>query len=302
MHRILFTVLLAVCAHAADLINAPKLPLKLVADWAQLPEGWNFGECAGVDVDKDGNVWVFNRGPHPVIQFDRNGRMLQAWKEVPVTSAHGIKVDPEGNVWLVDVAGHAVMKFSREGRLRMVITNAGKQPGDNESKYAFNRPTGLVFKPGGEFYVSDGYVNSRVIQVTRNGEYVRHWGKKGNGDGEFDLVHDVALDNRGRVYVADRTNARIQIFDADGRFLAKWTHVGAPWGLAYSAGESALYMSDGEANRVVKLNLEGQIVGVLGGFGKSPGAFDFPHHIAVDGSGSLYVAEIKNWRVQKFAR
>ena len=103
MHRILFALLLAVCAHAADLANAPKLPLKLVPDWAQLPEGWNFGECSGVDVDKDGNVWVFNRGPHPVIQFDRNGRMLQAWKEVPVTSAHGIKVDPAGNVWLVDV-------------------------------------------------------------------------------------------------------------------------------------------------------------------------------------------------------
>jgi DNA-binding beta-propeller fold protein YncE len=287
---------------AADLSSAPKLPHKLVQGWAKLPDGWNFGETSGVDVDKDGNVWVFNRGPHPVIQFDKSGRMLQAWEEVPVTTSHGLRVDPDGNVWLVDVKGHAVMKFSRDGRLQMVITNAGKRPGDNGSRYAFNEPTSVAFRPNGDFLVSDGYVNARVIQFTKAGEYVRHWGKKGTGDGEFDLVHDVVLDSRGRVYVADRNNARIQVFDADGRFLAKWTHAGAPWGLAYAAGENALYMCDGEANRVVKLNLDGQVLGVLGGFGKAPGLFDFAHHMAVDSEGSIYVAEIKNWRVQKFAK
>jgi DNA-binding beta-propeller fold protein YncE len=118
------------------------------------------------------------------------------------------------------------------------------------------------------------------------------------GDSQFDIAHDVALDKQGRVYVADRTNNRIQIFDLNGKFLGKWTDIGQPWGLAYSEKENCLYMADGDNNRVVKLNLDGQVQGVLGGFGKIPGKFDFAHHIAVDSEGSLYVAEIKNWRAE----
>ncbi len=286
---------------AADLQSGPPLPHRLVEDWAKLPPGWNFGECSGVDVDKDDNVWVFHRGKHAVIQFDRNGNMIQAWEEVPVASSHGIRVDPEGFIWLVDVAGHAVLKCDRSGRVRMVIANPGNRPGDNDSKYAFNRPTGLTFTPDGDFYVADGYENSRVIEFNKDGEYLRHWGRKGTGDGEFNLVHDVCLDSRGYVYVADRTNARVQIFDANGRYLGKWTDVGNPWGLYYVARENAIYMADGHNNRVVKLNLDGQVVGVLGSFGKAPGKFDFAHNIAVDSTGAIYVSEIKNWRVQKFA-
>lgn len=286
---------------AADLQSGPPLPLRLVEDWAKLPPGWNFGECSGVDVDKDDNVWMFHRGKHAVIQFDRDGNMLQAWEDVPVVSSHGIRVDPQGFIWLVDVAGHAVLKCDRAGRVRMVIVNPGNRPGDNDSKYAFNRPTGLTFTPNGDFYVADGYENSRVIEFNKDGEYVRHWGRKGTGDGEFNLVHDVCLDSRGYVYVADRTNARVQIFDANGRYLGKWTDVGNPWGLYYVARENAIYMADGHNNRVVKLNLDGQVVGVLGSFGKAPGKFDFAHNIAVDSTGAVYVSEIKNWRVQKFA-
>ena len=276
-------------------------PINLVEDWPKLPTGWNFGETVSVDVDADDNVWVFHRGKRPVIQFDKTGKVLQAWEDMPVVAAHGIQVDPSGNVGLVDVAGHTVMKCDRSGRIRMVIANGGRAPGDNDSKYAFNRPTGLAFTPSGDFYVSDGYVNSRVIKFSRNGEYMSHWGKKGTANGEFNLVHDVCVDAKGRVYVADRTNARVQIFDANGRYLGKWTDVGNPWGLHYVEGENAIYMADGNANRVIKLNLDGQVLGILGGFGKAPGKFDFAHHLTVDSEGSIYVTEIKNWRVQKFA-
>jgi len=301
--RLLPAVILACLpAAAAGLDGAPTLPHKLVPDWAQLPDGWNLGEASGVSVDKLDNVWVFNRGAHPVVQFDKTGRFLRAWKEVPVISSHGIKVDPRGDVWLVDVKGHSILKFTSSGKLRMVIANAGRGPGNNDDRYSFNQPTGLSFKPNGDFYVSDGYGNSRIVQYTANGEYVRHWGKKGTGNSEFDIAHDVALDKTGRVYVADRTNERIQVFDADGKFLTKWSGFGAPWGLAYAEKENALYMCDGNNNRVVKLNLDGQVQGVLGGFGKAPGKFDFAHHMAVDSEGSLYVVEIKNWRVQKFSR
>jgi DNA-binding beta-propeller fold protein YncE len=294
-------VLLAGTAMAAEIQSGPPLPHRLVEDWAKLPAGWNFGECAGVDVDAADNVWVYNRGPRQVVQFDKNGVVLQAWENVPTKSAHGIRIGPEGNVWLVDVNGHAVLKCDRQGRIKMVIVNAGGGPGDNESKYAFNRPTALRFTPDGNaFYVSDGYGNSRVIKYTKDGEYLTHWGSKGTGDGQFDLVHDVCVDSRGTVYVADRTNARVQIFDANGKFIGKWTDIGNPWGLHYVKSEDMIYMADGHANRVVKLNLDGQVKGVLGSFGKAPGKFDFAHHIAVDSTGAIYVVEIKNWRVQKF--
>ena len=300
-HALLFLACLAQ-AFAIDWATVPKLPQKAVPNWAHLPAHWNLGETSGVTVDPRDHVWVFNRGKHPVIEFDKAGKFIQAWEDTPVVSSHGIKADPDGNIWLVDVAGHSVMKFSPAGRLLMVLANAGRSPGDNTTPYAFNRPTGMVFQTNGDFLVSDGYVNSRVASYTRDGIFLRQWGSKGTGDSQFDIVHDVALDKQGRVYVADRTNSRIQVFDLNGKFLAKWTDVGQPWGLAYAEKENALYMADGLNNRVVKLNTEGQVLGAIGAFGKAPGAFDFAHHLAVDSEGSLYVAEIKNWRVQKFAK
>lgn len=283
----------------AQLKSGPPLPHKLVKDWPQLPKGWNFGECSGVAEDKNDHVWVFNRGKHPLMQFDKQGRMLQSWDEVQIVSSHGVRVDPGGNIWLVDVKGHRVLTLNPGGRIIQVI---GRSPGGNDSKDSFNEPTAVAFTPDGSVYVADGYVNSRVVKFNKEGEYLLHWGRKGVGDGEFNLVHDVAVDSKGRVYVADRTNARIQVFDANGKFLTKWTDLGAPWGLTYVERENALYMCDGLNNRVLKLNLEGQVLGVLGSYGRSPGKFDFAHNIAVDSEGSIYVAEIKNWRVQKFAR
>ena len=287
---------------AAELKSGPPLPHKLVKDWAQLPKTWNFGECSGVAVDGNDNVWVFNRGPHPVIQLDRNGKMLQTWGEDLIRSSHGIRVDAQGNVWLVDVKGHVVMKVHPSGRLQMILGARQGTAGSNDSKDAFNQPTGIAFAKNGDFYISDGYVNSRVIKFNAAGEYLTHWGTKGDGDGQFNLVHDVTVDAHGRVYVADRTNGRVQIFDSNGKFLGKWTDVGAPWGLQFVASENAIYMCDGLNNRVVKLNTDGQILGVLGSYGKEPGKFDFAHNIAVDSTGAIYVSEIKNWRVQKFAK
>ena len=293
---------LAAVPALAELKSGPPLRYYVVEEWAQLPKGWNFGECSGVAVDKDDNVWVFNRGAHPVVEFDRSGKMLQAWSEVPVKSSHGIRVDDEGNIWTVDVGAHRVLKFTPGGRVMMMIGSVGGAPGgNNDTKDAFNQPTGVIFAPNGDFFVSDGYGNSRVIKFNKNGEYIAHWGKKGTGDGEFNLVHDVALDSENRLYVADRNNQRVQIFDQNGKFLGKWTDIGAPWGLCYFKRDNAIFMSDGVNNRIVKLNLDGQILGVLGSYGKVAGKLDFPHNIAVDSTGAIYVAEIKNWRVQKYA-
>lgn len=289
----------------AKLKTGPLLPYKLAANWAQLPKGYNFGEASGVDVDKQGNVWVFNRGHWPVIEFDRSGKMLQAWSQdaFPVRSSHGLRAGPDGSIWCVDVQGHVVFKLSPEGRVLMVLGNRQGTPGNNLAHDAFNQPTNVALRPNGNVYVSDGYVNSRVIEFTAQGDFVRQWGKKGTADGEFNLVHDVVLDSKDRVYVADRNNERIQVFDETGKFLVKWADIGAPWGLAYMPKEEAIYMCDGKYNRIVKLNLDGQVLGVLSGYGKAPGKLDYAHSIAVDQTdGSLYAVEIKNWRVQKWVR
>jgi len=216
--------------------------------------------------------------------------------------SHGIRVDTDGNIWTVDVDAHRVMKWTPDQRLLMVIGDVGGAAGNNDSKYAFNRPANLTFAPNGDFFVADGYVNSRVVKFNKDGEFLTKWGSKGNGDGEFDLVHDVALDGQGRLYVADRNNRRVQIFDQNGKFLGKWANLGQPQGLYHVKRENALYMCDGENSRMIKVNLDGQVLGVLSSFGKIPGKVDVPHYITVDSTGAIYVAEVRNWRIQKFVK
>ncbi len=285
----------------AQLRTGPPLPHRVVPNWPQLPKGYNFGECTSVDVDKAGNVWVFNRGAWPIIQFDKSGKMLQAFNHdtLPIRRAHGIRVDLQGNIWAVDVKGHVAIKMTPEGRVLMLLGRIDT-PVDNNTGGGFNEPSGVIFAPNGDMYVSDGYVNSRVVKFNKDGEELLRWGRKGTADGEFDLVHDVCLDSRGRVYVSDRSNARIQIFDANGKFLGKWTGLGAMQALYYVAREDAIYACG--SSRVVKLNLEGQVLGVLGSAGKLPGQLDGAHGMAVDGEGSIYVTELRSWRVQKFAK
>jgi len=296
--RYLVASLLALGGLAAQ----PALPYRVVPDWPQLPKGLNLGECSGVDVDRNDNVWVFHRGSKPLLQFDKSGKLLQSFDDraLRIRASHGVRVDPEGNIWVVDVKGHLVLKLNTGGRILMVLGRQDR-PGENDSKDGFKEPTGLAFAPGGDFFLSDGYLNARVVKFNKAGEYVSHWGRKGTGDGEFDLVHDITIDSRGRLYVADRSNQRIQIFDQNGRFLGKWTNIPPPQGVYYAAREDVIYVSTFD-HRVAKLNLDGQVLGVFGARGKTPGQFDSAHNIAVDSEGSIYVAEIRNWRVQKFAR
>ncbi|HWD99269.1 MAG TPA: peptidyl-alpha-hydroxyglycine alpha-amidating lyase family protein [Bryobacteraceae bacterium] len=281
--------------------TGPPLPYHVVEGWPQLPTGWNFGEVAAVDVDKADNVWVFSDGPHPVMEFDSAGKFLRAWPEFLGKKPHGLRVGPDGNIWTVDLEAHRVMKWTPEGRLLMNI-GTGSPAADNNARYAFNRPATLNFGPAGDFFVADGYGNSRVAHYSKDGEYLSQWGSKGSGDGQFNLVHDIAIDRRGRLYVTDRLNKRVQIFDSQGRFLGKWTDLGVPQGLYYAKDEDALYMCDGENSRIIKVDLNGHVLGVLGSFGKVPGKLDTPHYIAIDSKGNLYSADFRNWRVDKFAK
>ena len=295
MRRGLF-VALCLAALGLGQANWPKLPYGVDMDWPRLPAGWTFEETPGIAVDKNEHVFVFHRGPHSIMEFDKGGNLVRSWGDGVFVRPHGLRFDQQGNLWAADDQGHVVVKMDPMGRVRMVL---GRKNTKGETDNLFNRPTDLAFTPSGDFYVSDGYGNSRVVKFNKDGKFIRAWGKKGAGEGEFNLPHAVAVDKNGLVYVGDRENHRMQIFDADGKFVKQWKHVGSPWGIVITE-DDFLYMCDGHNNRILKLNMSGEILGVLGEAGKHPGQLDFVHHMAIGPSRSIYVAEIKNWRVQKF--
>lgn len=273
-----------------------ELQYEVDPDWPLLPPGWSFQETPGVAVDARDHVYVFHRGQHPILEFTPDGRMVRSWGDNMFVRAHAIRVDPNGNIWVVDNDAHQVLKMDPAGRVRMVM---GRFAQSGEGPDLFNRPTDVAFAEDGSFYVSDGYGNSRVANFAADGTFITAWGTKGDGPGEFDLPHTILVGPDGRVYVGDRENYRVQIFDADGKFLEQWTHLGSPWGLAL-AGDDSIFIADGHNNRILQVGLDGRVTGQMSSAGKTPGKVDFAHHLAVDSKGNVYVAEIKNWRVQKF--
>ena len=294
----------AAAGSAAPAVSPPptELPYRVVPDWLRLPPGWNLEQTGGIATDARGHVYVFHRGPHPLLEFEPSGELVREIGAGLFVSAHGVEVDPEGNIWAVDVGNHTVLKFNSAGRLTMVLGRKGTAGSElGEVIQQFNKPTDIAFAPNGDIYVTDGYGNSRVVKFSPDGRLLKTWGQKGTGAGEFDTPHTIAVDAQGLVYIGDRENNRIQIFDADGKFLRQWTHIGSPWGLEITPDQH-IYMADGYANRVLKLDLEGKILGALGETGRDPGQFRFVHHIAVGNNGEIYVSEILNWRLQKFVK
>lgn len=287
--------LLGVAAAAAQ-SEFPAMHYKVDAEWPQLPAGWNFGETPGVAVDAKDHVYVLHRGENPILEFTPDGRLVRSWGKGLFIRPHAIRIDPEGNIWTVDNDTHQILKMDPSGRIRMVIGRRGQS---GETEEAFNRPTDVAFGPDGEIYISDGYVNSRVVKFSKEGRYITAWGKKGSAPGEFNLPHSVAVDKQGRVYVGDRENRRLQIFDSNGKFLKEWTHVGSPWGLDMQPDQT-LFIADGYNDRVLHVDLTGKVLGAFGGNGRMPGDLSYVHHLEVDSAGNIYVGEIKNQRVQKF--
>src|SRR5262249_48160929 len=213
-----------------------------------------------------------------------------------VKTAHGLRVDRDDNVWITDISNHLVTKFDSKGK---VLLTLGKkdQPGDGPDQ--FNKPTDTAVAANGDIYVSDGYGNSRVVKFTKEGKYLKEWGKKGTGEAEFNLPHVVFLDTKGRVHVGDRENNRVQIFDPDGKYLGQWKESGAPYGLFLTTAGRAL-IADGRGSEVRVLDAQGKLLGRWGEKGKELGQFSAPHWVCADAQGAVYVAETGGNRVQKF--
>lgn len=274
--------LLGVSSNAA----APE-PYALVDNWGPHLHGIEWGMTAGLAIDADDRLYAFTRKPTPVVEFDARGNVLKTWGEGQFVFPHGIRVDRNGFLWLTDARGrdgkgHQVFKYSRDGRLLMTLGTAGVA---GEGPETFGGPTDVAVAPNGDVFVSDGHENNRIVKFTKDGKFIKAWGKKGAAPGEFDLPHTIFFDSRGRLLVGDRSNKRIQIFDQDGRFLEQWTQFGSPSGI-YITSDDTLYVVDYNDKKRLFIGsaADGSIKHEINDLTLAEG-------IAVDKTGAIFVAE-----------
>jgi DNA-binding beta-propeller fold protein YncE len=334
--------------------DVPVIPFE-GSDPLKMPKDMYLGEATGVAVNAKGHIFVLSRGntsgpayaaaAAQLLEFDATGRFvreigknLYAW-----SFGHTVRIDRGQNIWVADKGSDMVIKFSPAGRVLLVFGR--KQEASDEDTAPLKHPkpplpaedgrfrqvTDVAFDPAGNAFISDGYINSRVAKVDKNGNWVKSWGERGTKPGEFNTPHSIAADAKGNIYVADRGNRRIQVFDGEGAFLREFTidvlydtkarpaignmpdlakieasggprtlMPGSPWAVCITPGPNqVLYASDAYPGRVYKLSLDGKVLGVLGETGKQLKQFGWIHEIACPSENLLYVAELLNWRVQK---
>jgi len=331
--------------------QVPEIPFQSLAEPLKLPADRYLGEAAGVAVNSRGHVFVLSRGnttgpaygaaAAQLLEFDSDGKFLReighnlyAW-----SYAHSVKVDHEDNIWVADKGSDMVIKFDPEGRVVMVFgrkqeasdEKTGPLPHPNPPlppvDGMFRQVTDMAWDKAGNTYISDGYINSRIAKVDTNGNWIKSWGEPGNQAGQFSTPHSIAVDAQDRVYVADRGNRRIQVFDSEGNFLRQITidvpfdpnarpaignkpilpikgaqtmAPGSPWAICITPPPNqVLFSSDAYPGRIYKLTLDGRVLGMLGESGKQLRQFGWIHEISCPSENELYVSELLNWRVQK---
>jgi hypothetical protein len=334
--------------------TAPQIPFESVPNFLKLPPDLTMGEAAGVAVNSKGHIFVFHRGGSSqgpafantaaqLWEFDSEGRFLReigknlyAW-----SFAHAVRIDKDDNIWVIDKGSDMIIRFNPEGRVTMVIGRKQEASDADTKPYEhvnpplppvngrFRQPTDVTWDPAGDIFISDGYINSRVAKLNKDGDWLASYGTPGKGEGQFNTVHNIASDVKGTLYVADRGNRRIQVMDDDGKvqriitidippdadaqpaignkpdltdYLQKGgtQTPGAPWALCITPPPNqVLYVADAFPGRIYKLSLDGKVLGMLGRAGKQLKQFGWIHAIACPNENTLYVAEILNWRVQK---
>ena len=279
----------------------------VVENWAKLPDGWEFKDVGAVAVDSKDQVYVYNRGEHPMMVFDRDGNFLRSWGEGKYPRAHGLHIDANDSLYLTDDGGHFVHKCTTEGKVLLELGVPGK-PAPFMSGKPFHRCTHTALSPQGDIYVSDGYGNSRVHKYSPDGKLLLSWGEPGTDPGQFNIAHNIVTDEEGWVYVADRENHRVQVFDGKGRYETQWNNMQRPCGLYCKHGKKLEFFI-GElgpsANisrnipnlgpRISIVDREGKLIARLGGEegpGLEAGKFIAPHGLAIDSRGDIYVGEV----------
>lgn len=331
-------------ASLASWAQAPELPFTGDVNVLRYPDSVSIGEVAGVATNSRGDLFVYTRTGHPTIslgtsrpfahggsrlyQFDRTGRFVREIGQdlYAFLVAQQVRIDPRDNIWIVDQMSGMVIKFDPAGRVQLLLGRkseseqvparplnapgrAGRGPaGAGAQSDIFQRPADVAWDSAGDIYVADGYGNNaRVAKFDENGKFIKSWGSKGSGQGQFNSVRGIAIDSHGNVYVADAGNKRIQVFDGDGNFKTQIENIGEPSAVCITPGpHQYLYSSDSNppddidsAGEIYKLELDGKLVGKFGRAGKLPKEFGTVNAIDCRRGNELYVGEIGNWRVQK---
>jgi DNA-binding beta-propeller fold protein YncE len=285
---------------------------EVIGDWAKLPRGMEFNaDVAAVGVDRQDRVYAFNRGAHPMCVFDRDGNFLRSWGEGVFHRAHGVHMAPDDTIWLTDDGDHTVRHCTLDGKILLTLGVPGK-PAPYMSGEPFHRCTHTALSPQGDLYVSDGYGNARVHKYAPNGTLVRSWGEPGTDPGQFNIAHNICCDAEGWVYVADRENHRVQVFDPHGRYETQWNNMHRPSGLfldprpqgRFYVGEigGGIAVNQDMPNIGPRISIysgKGELLARLGNrpAGLELGQFISPHGLATDSRGDIYVGEVSftNW-------
>jgi DNA-binding beta-propeller fold protein YncE len=331
---------LTLCLGVAAFAQSYPNPYRLVEGWAQLPSGRAMGAVGDVAAAPDGeHIWAVVRcdasapdrfgnecldsNLDPLLEFDLRGKVVKSFGGGMFIWPHGIDVDRDGNVWVTDAVapartprgkrGHQVIKFSPEGKVLLTLGTPGA-PGCDAAH--FSAPSDVVVAANGDIFVADGHAfegNNRVVKFDRGGKFLKAWGRTGYAPGEFRMLHAIALDAEGRVFVADRGNNRVQIFDQQGKFLAQWTQFGRPSGITFDH-QGQIYVTDSESDNVENPGWEMGIrigdarTGWISAFILHPAADPrviegtAAEFVAVDRDGNLYAGEPRPRRLQKYVR
>jgi DNA-binding beta-propeller fold protein YncE len=289
----------------AQMEKAPDLGYKPVPHGLRLPANVSMGAPSAVQVTGQGHLLVFNRGPFPLLEFDRDGAFVRSMGEGRYVRPHGFRLDPQGNIWTTDVNGHTVTKMSPQGEVLLTMGVKGQAGDWNEASNTrlLNEPTDLGFGAAGEVFVLQGHGRGepRVLKFDKNGKLTKSWGGQGAGPGQFDTSHSIVVDASGLVYVADRQNRRVQIFDGDGKYVKEWKYAGLPCGL-YLGPDQQMYLVSGFAGQILRLDANGRAVAATGQPGKQLGEFGEAHYMTMGPQGEIYVADTVNATLHKFVK
>jgi len=287
--------------------DAPPLDFVAVPDAVTLPAGTTMGAAAAVAFDPKGHLYVLTRGAQAFFEFDENGAFVRAFGDKMFTRSHGLRIDSEGNLWATDVGAHVVVKLNPAGEVLLTLGTRGQAGEWNEAAGSrlLNQPNDIAIAANGDVFVVQGHTpgpkgDARVLKFDKTGTFIKSWGGKGTGPGQFDVAHGAAIDAKGLLWVMDRENQRIQVFGGDGTFVREMKYKGLPCSVAI--GRDRVYMVNGFAGQLVALDLAGKVLAATGRPGKALGEFGEAHFLAISPKGDLYVADSVNGALVKFVR
>jgi sugar lactone lactonase YvrE len=309
---VMFGILIAFTSAFAQRPSDPALLVPQTApelEYVSVPEPFTgttlAGAAASVAFDSKGHLWVLTRGNPSIYEFDNNGKFIRSFGQGLFTRSHGLRIDTDGNIWATDVGAHTVMKISQEGQVLMTLGTKGQRGEWNSTTQLLNEPNDIAIARNGDIFVAQGHTpgtmgDPRVLKFDKTGKFIKSWGGKGKDPGKFDVAHGLAFDAKGQLWVTDRENQRIQIFDQDGKYIKELKYSGLPCSL--DIGSQNIFMVNGFAGQLLKLDLDGKVISATGKPGKNLGEFGEAHMIAVSPKGEVFIADSVNANVQKFVK